>query len=173
MEYDVRPGPTLHAELTALKPKFVSIGLSHSLAVGVNDKLYAWGANAEYQLGDGTTTERSEIAETSRLPGKGAQVMQLIAGPHQSFAIVKKGLLKDVIGWGLIEENQAEDVDPKHFPEPKSYEPLLYYANGMFLNEILKLGLSRAAFSKVSPKNSDFFSDDSLVLNALNSFCSL
>jgi alpha-tubulin suppressor-like RCC1 family protein len=101
--------------------------MSHTLALGNDGKLYAWGANAEYQLGDGTTQERCEVSETSSLP-KGSEPLQLIAGPHQSMVIAKKGYLKDVIAWGLIEENEL--VEPKHFPEPAKFSALEVYADG-------------------------------------------
>ena len=44
---------TLAARVT---PTAISAGEYHSLAIGSNNKLYAWGDNATGQLGDGTTT---------------------------------------------------------------------------------------------------------------------
>eukprot|EP01122_Echinamoeba_exundans_P014242 TRINITY_DN6404_c0_g1_i1.p1 TRINITY_DN6404_c0_g1~~TRINITY_DN6404_c0_g1_i1.p1 ORF type:complete len:412 (-),score=40.97 TRINITY_DN6404_c0_g1_i1:145-1380(-) len=133
-EYDVQASPTFHEPLSAIQPKLLSVGMSHTLALGNDGKLYAWGANAEYQIGDGTTQERCEVAETSSLP-RGTEPLQLIAGPHQSMAIVKEGYLKDVIAWGLVEENDS--VDPKHFPEPARFPALKIYSD-----EIEKIVLS-------------------------------
>ena len=43
----------------------ISLGSTHSCAIGSSNLVYCWGANARGQLGDGTTTQRSTPVATS------------------------------------------------------------------------------------------------------------
>ncbi|MEG0298786.1 MAG: hypothetical protein RR609_04300, partial [Aurantimicrobium sp.] len=52
-------GTTVTVPEPAVTFTSISVGYSHSLALGSNGKTYAWGANFSGQLGDGTNTNRN------------------------------------------------------------------------------------------------------------------
>ena len=67
----------------------------HSLAIGSDRNLYAWGQNGFGQLGNGTTTDSSAPVAIS-LPG-GVQATAVAAGLDDSVALGSNGL---VYAWG-------------------------------------------------------------------------
>ena len=73
----------------------VSAGQSHSLAVGSDGNLYAWGNNQYGQLGDGTTTSRT--ASTSVAAPAGVKFVQVSAGGSHSMALDRDG---NIWTWG-------------------------------------------------------------------------
>ena len=73
----------------------VSAGRSHSLAVGSDGNLYAWGDNTSGQLGDGTTTNRT--ASTSVAAPAGVRFVQAAAGGSHSMALDRDG---NIWTWG-------------------------------------------------------------------------
>ena len=79
----------------------VSAGQSHSLAVGSDGNLYAWGNNQNGQLGDGTTTNRT--ASTSVAAPAGKRFVQVAAGSAHSMALDRDGT---VWTWGGNEKGQ-------------------------------------------------------------------
>ncbi len=87
------PGPaSLPAGVT---PVAVAAGGYHSLAIGSDGNLYAWGQNGYGQLGDGTTTERNTAVQVS-LPG-GVHATAIAAGLLYSLALGSNG---KVYAWG-------------------------------------------------------------------------
>ena len=91
-----RPTPEVVTLAPGVTPVSVAAGQNHSLAVGSDGHLYAWGYNGWGQLGDGTTTSVS-APEPIALPG-GATPRQIGAGDNQSFAAASDGRL---YGWGF------------------------------------------------------------------------
>ncbi|HXQ63077.1 MAG TPA: MBG domain-containing protein, partial [Acidimicrobiales bacterium] len=77
---------TLAAGVTATS---IATGLYHSLAVGSNGRLYAWGYNADGELGDGTTTNR-EVTKAITLPG-GASASAVSGGAFSSMVLTTTG----------------------------------------------------------------------------------
>jgi alpha-tubulin suppressor-like RCC1 family protein len=73
----------------------VSAGLYHSLAIGSDGTLYAWGTNDEGQLGDGTTTDSSVPVKV--LTPAGVTFTSVAGGFHHSLAVSSDG---DVYAWG-------------------------------------------------------------------------
>jgi alpha-tubulin suppressor-like RCC1 family protein len=82
----------------------VSAGGTHSLALGVDGTVYAWGANGEGQLGDGTTTPRS-TPEPVALPG-GVDAVAVAAGWRHSLALGSDGV---VYAWGSAYTGELGD----------------------------------------------------------------
>ncbi|BDR53256.1 hypothetical protein KIM372_11630 [Bombiscardovia nodaiensis] len=64
----------------------VSVGGSHTLALGTDGHVYAWGANASGQLGNGDTTARTAPTVVVGTP-PGVSFTQVVAGPDTSFAL--------------------------------------------------------------------------------------
>ena len=79
----------------------VSAGQSHSLAVGSDGNLYAWGNNQNGQLGDGTTT--NQTASTMATTPAGKRFVQVAAGGSHSMALDRDGT---VWTWGSNEKGQ-------------------------------------------------------------------
>ena len=67
----------------------VSAGQSHSLAVGSDGNLYAWGDNQNGQLGDGTTT--NQTAPIMVAAPAGVKFIQTAAGNGHSMALDRDG----------------------------------------------------------------------------------
>ncbi len=59
----------------------------HACAVHRNGTAWCWGFNLQGQLGDGTTTRRSQPVQVSGL----TQVQQIVAGAHHSCALTPEG----------------------------------------------------------------------------------
>jgi alpha-tubulin suppressor-like RCC1 family protein len=77
------------------EPTGLAAGLYHSMVIGSDGKIYAWGYNLYGQLGDGTTTLReSPVAIT--LPS-GATPSSITAGQYDSLALLPNGT---VYAWG-------------------------------------------------------------------------
>ncbi len=73
----------------------LATGGYHTLAIGSDGNLYAWGDNGFGQLGDGTTNSTSSPEEIT-LPG-GVQPTEIAAGIYDSFAVGSDGR---VYAWG-------------------------------------------------------------------------
>ena len=80
----------------------VSAGLAHSLALRSDGVVYAWGANGEGQLGDGTTTSRLTPVQVANL----TNVTAIAAGGAHSLALKADG---GVWAWGRNAEGQLGD----------------------------------------------------------------
>jgi alpha-tubulin suppressor-like RCC1 family protein len=83
----------------------VSAGGGHSLALGANGKVYAWGRNSSGQLGDGTNVSRSTPSPVASLPD-GIPVTGIAAGRNHSLAVTSDGR---VYAWGDNRSGQLGD----------------------------------------------------------------
>ncbi|TCJ98215.1 UNVERIFIED_ORG: regulator of chromosome condensation (RCC1) repeat-containing protein, partial [Anoxybacillus amylolyticus] len=77
----------------AMQPKIVNAGGVHSLAIGQDGKVYAWGSNYYGQLGDGTTTSRTTPVQVQGL----SNVVAVAAGRAHSLAVTADG---KIYSWG-------------------------------------------------------------------------
>ncbi|WP_158625733.1 RCC1 domain-containing protein [Corallococcus carmarthensis] len=77
-------------------------GLQHTLALKQDGTVWAWGRNADGQLGDGTTTARPTPAQAPGVTG----VTALVAGGYHSLALKQDGT---VWAWGHNSEGQLGD----------------------------------------------------------------
>ena len=90
-----RPVKVLLADGTPLNNVIaISAGFSHSLALTADGLVYAWGINVNGQLGDGTTTQRSNPA---LIPGFSG-VVAIAAGGYHSLALTGDGKVR---AWGF------------------------------------------------------------------------
>ena len=78
----------------------VSAGLSHTVAVRTDGTLWAWGLNADGQLGDGTTTARIRPVRI----GSGTTWQSVAAGSNYSLAVRQDGTLW---AWGNDQYGQT------------------------------------------------------------------
>ena len=85
-------------------PVASTAGGYHSLAIGSDNNLYAWGQNGYGQLGNGTTTDSSTPVAIS-LPG-GVHATAVAAGLIDSVALGSNGL---VYAWGDNSFNELGD----------------------------------------------------------------
>ncbi|BDR55080.1 hypothetical protein KIMH_11910 [Bombiscardovia apis] len=88
--------PAFDATLTQ-----VSAGWYHSLGLGRDGKVYAWGRNDAGQLGDGSASNRTSPVAV-HTPG-GMTFTQVVAGPNDSFALATNGSL---YAWGWNSKGQ-------------------------------------------------------------------
>ena len=98
---DRKTYPDLPADFTYLQ---VSAGSDHSLAVGSDGNVYAWGRNGNGQLGDGTSTDRHapvrvKTPDRNTYPDLPADFtyLQVSAGSDHSLALGSDG---NVYAWG-------------------------------------------------------------------------
>jgi alpha-tubulin suppressor-like RCC1 family protein len=80
---------------TGLAAVAVAAGAFHSLALTSTGSVYAWGQNADGQLGDGTTTASNAPIKVG-MP-TGVKATAIAAGWYQSLALVSTG---SVYAWG-------------------------------------------------------------------------
>ena len=91
----------------------VAAGDYHSLALGADGTVWAWGYNLNGRLGDGTTTMRTQPVVVGGLSGQ--TVVAIAAGSHHSLALTSGGA---VFAWGLGSTGQlgnggtAQQVTP-------------------------------------------------------------
>ena len=87
----------------------VAAGESHSLTLEADGHLWAWGRNDAGQLGDGTTTSRTQpVAILSN-------ITQLAAGANHALAVTSTGQL---LSWGLNDQGQVGDNSTSNRPTP-------------------------------------------------------
>ncbi|KAK9815517.1 hypothetical protein WJX72_004969 [[Myrmecia] bisecta] len=84
----------------------VAAGMSHSLALGADGTVYAWGYNEDYQLGLQDRRERLVPAVVQGLPGN---IASIAAGAHHSLAISKDGVM---YAWGCNSYGQRGEGNP-------------------------------------------------------------
>ncbi len=99
-----RPTPTAVALPAGVRAVSVVVGDTHSLALGSDGRVYAWGDNTYGQLGDGTRTER-HVPTAVALP-KGVHAVSISAGSYDSMAVGSDGRL---YAWGNDRYGQLGD----------------------------------------------------------------
>ena len=114
-------------------PVAVSAGQNHSLALGSNGNLYAWGYNGFGQLGIGTTANQ-DTPVTVGLPS-GVRATAISAGTNFSLALGSDG---NVYAWGdgnlgaLGQGNQNQSNTPVKVPLPSGVTASAIAAGGRF-----------------------------------------
>ncbi|MCX6378835.1 MAG: Ig-like domain repeat protein [Armatimonadetes bacterium] len=105
----------------------VAGGWGHSLALKSNGTVWAWGANSNGQLGDGTTTNRNVPVQVSNSHLTG--VVQIAGGGIHSLALTSDGL---VLAWGDNTYGQIGDgtFGERHTPTYVSGYTYLQIAGG-------------------------------------------
>jgi len=83
----------------------IAAGSSHSVAIKTDGTLWAWGANNNGQLGDGTVTLRNTPVQVKDVGGVGyiSGVVQVVAGYDYTVAVKADGT---VWAWGLNNQGQ-------------------------------------------------------------------
>lgn len=120
-----KSSPTLVNLPAGVKAVAVATGNSHSLAIGSDGKLYAWGNNNFGQLGDGTIIDKSTPVLVN-LP-EDVELMSIAAGAYHSIAIDKNGIL---YAWGSNADGQlgigsnVNQATPVAFTLPNRAFPL-------------------------------------------------
>jgi len=111
----LRHFPPAGAAVTA-----IALGGDHTLALLSDGRLYAWGANSDGQLGDGTTDDRDSPTLVPDFPPAGSVVTALAAGGSHSLALLDDGRL---YAWGANGSGQLGDgttsrrLTPRLVPE--------------------------------------------------------
>ncbi|WP_324611983.1 InlB B-repeat-containing protein [Bifidobacterium asteroides] len=107
---DRKTYPDLPADFTYLQ---VSAGTDHSLALGSDGNVYAWGSNGNGQLGDGTRTDKNtpvrvKTPDRSTYPDLPADFtyLQVSAGAYHSLALGSDG---NAYAWGYNSSGQLGD----------------------------------------------------------------
>lgn len=99
---------------TELDATQVSAGAEHSLAVGADGDVYAWGSNTSSQLGTGDQTDWSEPV-VSALPS-GEKAVQVAAGSDYSLAVTEGG---NLYSWGANDNGQLGQGTTTEVSEPQ------------------------------------------------------
>ena len=96
---DPAPVPDPKNASKTFKARMISSGEVHALAIGQDGTAWAWGMNADGQIGDGTLTDRSTPTQVKNPAdaSQGFQAAQIIAGATYSLAIDQSGT---AWGWG-------------------------------------------------------------------------
>ena len=96
---DPAPVPDPKNASKTFKARMISSGEVHALAIGQDGTAWAWGMNADGQIGGGTLTDRSTPTQV-KSPADASQAFQaaqIIAGATYSLAIDQSGT---AWGWG-------------------------------------------------------------------------
>lgn len=80
----------------------VALGAETVYALDSSSIVWAWGSNADGEIGDGTTLSRTSPTQISALRGKG--ITQIVAGQEFALALSSGGIL---YSWGANEKGQA------------------------------------------------------------------
>jgi len=92
----------------------IASGSSHSLALTSDGQVFAWGANWQGQLGDGTTTDSAvPVTVSGVLAGKTVGAIE--AGAFYSLALTSDG---QIFGWGDNMARQLGNVNMMNSPVP-------------------------------------------------------
>ena len=94
--------------IRGIKFSQITSGATHSLALGSDENLYAWGDNSSGQLGDSTNTLRQIPVKINKPANTSAQFTftTIAAGDHSSFAIGSDG---NLYAWGNNTRGQLGD----------------------------------------------------------------
>ncbi len=113
----------------------VAAGGEHTLAIGSDGNLYAWGDNGYGELGDGTTTSSTTPVEV-QMPA-GVQATQIAAGLIDSLALGSDG---KVYAWGdngydeLGDGNSTDSSVPVAVSFPSGVKKVVQIAAGQYHN---------------------------------------
>lgn len=102
-KYTSTPVQAVKADNTPLRAAQVSAGRLHTLAVDMDGTAWAWGSNANGQLGDGTTTGQAWPVQVKKTDGTAFKAFQVSAGGWHSLALDDRGT---VWAWGDNENKQ-------------------------------------------------------------------
>ncbi len=83
----------------------IAAGFAHSMAIGSDHKLYAWGRDLYGELGDGTITEDSKVPVVVSMPA-GVTATAITAGVADSMAIGSDG---NLYAWGINADGELGD----------------------------------------------------------------
>ena len=92
-------------------PVAVAAGGAHSLALGGDGVVWAWGLNDAGQVGDGGTVPQLRPTRVAGL----AQAVSVAAGTRHSLAVRADGV---VVAWGANDSGQLGDGTTRHRPTP-------------------------------------------------------
>lgn len=93
-----QPGPRVEGEAT-LRMREIAAGASHTCGLSSSGEIYCWGDNRTGQLGDGSTTSRSEPVRV----GGGGGFRQIVAGWQHTCALSGNG---GAVCWGSNADGQ-------------------------------------------------------------------
>ena len=100
----------------------VSSGESHTCALLEGASVECWGWNEFGQLGDGTTTDRSDTTETAELDG---EPIAVAAGGRHTCALVTRSMHADSVQcWGVNNRGQVGDGTTAATPRPVAVQGL-------------------------------------------------
>jgi alpha-tubulin suppressor-like RCC1 family protein len=88
--------------LSGVTVRAISAGVDHSMALGSDGVLRAWGNNSQGQLGNGTNTASSTPVQL----GSATNVLAVSAGNQFTVILVRYGLSSTVWGWGDNSQGQ-------------------------------------------------------------------
>ena len=89
----------------------IAAGDYHTLAVGENGEVWAWGRNASGQLGVGTGTSGTEASSTPvKVSSMLTDVVAVAAGSEHSLALKRDGT---IFGWGHNSKGQLGNGETK------------------------------------------------------------
>jgi alpha-tubulin suppressor-like RCC1 family protein len=109
-----RNSPELITLAPGVTPTAIAAGAFHSLAIGSDGRLYAWGSNDQGELGDGTTTEH-DSPEVITL-ASGVTPTAIAAGYYHSLVIGSDG---NLYAWGYNEIGQLGDGTTTEHDSPE------------------------------------------------------
>jgi alpha-tubulin suppressor-like RCC1 family protein len=131
----------------------VSAGAQHSLALGLDGRVYAWGSAANGRLGTGDTTPNRtvpvDITGFGALPAANAgnRIVQVAAANTSSYALGADGT---VYSWGQGEGGRlgngatADETSPIRIWDQGAFAPLAPFATGT-QRRIMFLGVHRGS----------------------------
>lgn len=94
----------------------IAAGCAHSLALTANGQLFAWGSNADGQLGNGSSEPQARPVAVA-LPRKSTATgwAQLATGASHTLALTNDGQL---YGWGCNKAGQLARLNGNSYPRP-------------------------------------------------------
>ena len=93
----------------------VAAGENHSLALDDQGRLWAWGYNGYGQLGNGSTTNRSNPVQVDLTPLNGSKIVAIAVGANHSLVLDDQGRLW---AWGTNAYGQLGDDTTTNRPSP-------------------------------------------------------
>lgn len=92
----------------------ISAATDHTLALGSDGKVYAWGNNADDELGDGTTTSSdTPVAVAQGAIPDGVKIVKVVAVSFESYALGDDGKVYawgDPLGAGFLGDGTATEA---------------------------------------------------------------